>query len=101
MAEEAMIKLLHVPVGVVASAMSGLAAGMIFKKVWKITAGEAEAPKATDEQRGWGEVLVAAALQGAIFALVKAAVDRGAAEGTRKLTGVWPGGQGEPPAERA
>jgi hypothetical protein len=37
-------------------------------------------------------MLVAATLQGAIFALVKAAVDRVAAECTRKLTGVWPGG---------
>jgi hypothetical protein len=30
-------------------------------------------------------------LQGAIFAVVKAAVDRGAAEATLKLTGIWPG----------
>jgi hypothetical protein len=30
-------------------------------------------------------------LQGAIYALVKAVIDRGTAEGTRKLTGVWPG----------
>ena len=35
-----------------------------------------------------------AALQGAIFAAVKAAVDRGAAAGTYKLTGVWPGDEG-------
>lgn len=34
---------------------------------------------------------VGATLQGAIFALVKAAVDRGAAKGTRKLLSVWPG----------
>jgi hypothetical protein len=34
-------------------------------------------------------------LQGAIYAVVKAAVDRGAAEGTRKLTGFWPGENGE------
>jgi hypothetical protein len=27
--------------------------------------------------------------------VVKAAVDRGAAEGTRKLTGFWPGENGE------
>jgi len=96
-----MIKLLYKPVGMVVSVLGGLIAGMIFKRVWKITAGENEAPKATDEQRGWREVLLAAALQGTIFALVKAAVDRGAAEGTRKLTGVWPGDQAEPPAERA
>ena len=29
--------------------------------------------------------------QGAIFGLVKAAVDRGGAQGFQKLTGVWPG----------
>jgi Protein of unknown function (DUF4235) len=100
-AEETMIKLLYKPVGMAVSVLGGLVAGMIFKRVWRITAGEDEAPKATDEQRGWREVLLAAGLQGAIFAIVKAAVDRGAAEGTRKLTGVWPGGQGERPAERA
>jgi hypothetical protein len=35
-------------------------------------------------------------LHGAIFALVKAAVDRFAAEGTRRLTGIWPGDEGQP-----
>jgi hypothetical protein len=40
-------------------------------------------------------------LQGAIFALVKAAVDRGAAEGMRKLTGVWPGQEDGQPEEQA
>ena len=30
-------------------------------------------------------------IAGAILALVKVAVDRGGAEGFRKLTGVWPG----------
>jgi hypothetical protein len=36
-------------------------------------------------------VLTAAAVQGAIFALVRAAMDGAAAEAARKLTGVWPG----------
>ena len=36
-----------------------------------------------------------AALQGAIFAVVQATVERGTAEGTRKLTGVWPGDEDE------
>jgi hypothetical protein len=47
--------------------------------------------RASDVRRGNREVLVAAALQGAIFALVQAALDRGLAEATRKLTGSWPG----------
>lgn len=89
-----MIKLLYKPLGLLVSMLGGLLAGAIFKKVWKIAAGEDRAPQATDEQRGWGEVLLAAALQGAIFAVVKAAVDRGAATGVQKATGVWPGDEG-------
>jgi hypothetical protein len=91
-----MIKLLYKPLGLLVSVLSGMLAGAIFKRVWKAAAGEEEAPTATDVRRGWGEVLAAAALQGAIFALVKAAVDRAAAEGTRKLTGVWPGDDSQP-----
>ena len=39
--------------------------------------------------------LLAATLQGAIFAVVKAAVDRGAAEATRTPIGKWPGDEGQ------
>ena len=90
-----MIKLFYKPVGMLVSVLGGTVAGAIFKRVWKVTAGEENAPKATNAQRGWREILLAATLQGAIFALVKAAVDRGAAEGTRKLTGGWPGDEGQ------
>lgn len=85
------MKIIYKPVSVLVSVLGGMLAGAIFKRVWKLAAGEEEAPHATDIRRNWPEVLTAAALQGAIFAVVKAAVDRSAAEGTRKLTGVWPG----------
>jgi hypothetical protein len=91
-----MIKVFYKPVSVAVSVLGGMIAGAVFKRVWKLAAGEEEAPTATDIRRGWPEVLLAAALQGAIFALVKAALDRGAAEGTRKLTGVWPGEDSQP-----
>jgi hypothetical protein len=93
--EKAMIKLMYKPVGMLVSVLGGMLAGVIFKRVWKIAAREDDAPKATDARRGWREVLRAAAVQGAIFAVVKAAVDRAAAAGTRKLTGVWPGEEGQ------
>ena len=86
-----MTRLLYRLMTMVISVLSGMLAAAIFKRVWKVAAGEEEAPAATDARRGWREVLTAAALQGAIFALVRAAVDRATAEGTRKLTGVWPG----------
>ncbi|WP_020524901.1 DUF4235 domain-containing protein [Catelliglobosispora koreensis] len=83
-------KLAYKPVGLIAGVASGLLAGAVFKQVWRIAAGEADAPNATDEHRGWSEVLIAAALQGAIFAIVKAAADRGGAAGIKRLTGKWP-----------
>jgi hypothetical protein len=85
-----MRKLMYKPLSLAFGVAGGILAGMVFKQVWKAVAGEEEAPEATSLDYGWGEVLAAAALQGAIFAVVKAAVDRGGAAGVRKLTGSWP-----------
>lgn len=87
-----MYKVLAPLVGVLAS----LLAGAIFKKLWKFTPGPDEAPQATDERRGWWEILLAAALHGALLALIKAAFHRAAAEGVRQVTGDWPGDEGAP-----
>ena len=96
-----MIRVLYKSAGLLLSLLGGMLASAIFKKVWKLAAGEDEAPKSTDVRRGWREVLVAAALQGAIFALVRAVVDRAAAQGTAKITGVWPGEEDEQPGKVA
>ena len=86
-----MHKLIFRVASLLAGMVGGLLAGAIFKKAWQLTARQDEAPKATDAARGWHEILIAAALQGAIFATVKAAVNRAAAHGTHSLTGTWPG----------
>lgn len=86
-----MAKLLYKPLGIVFGVIAGLLAGRLFKKIWQLVAHEDEPPSATDREQGWGHVLPAAALEGAVFAAVKAAVDRGGAEAFRKLTGAWPG----------
>ncbi|MCM2392457.1 DUF4235 domain-containing protein [Streptomyces albipurpureus] len=83
-------KILYKPVGFGVGALSGMAASAVFGQVWKRLGRDDEAPSPTDEQRGWGEVLLAAALQGAIFAVVKASVERGGATATRRFTGAWP-----------
>ncbi len=84
-----MTNLLYKPVGALLGFGASLVAGMLFKQVWRI-ARQNEAPNATDEERRWGEILAAAALQGASFAVVKAAVDRAGAQGMRRVTGAWP-----------
>jgi Protein of unknown function (DUF4235) len=79
------------PLGLVVSVGSGLVASQLTKQIWKQIADEDEAPQATDADRGWREVLVAAAIQGVVFAVVKAAADRGGATAFRRFTGTWPG----------
>ncbi len=69
------------------SVLGGILAGAVFKKVWAAVSGEEEAPEATSPEYSTREVLVAAVVQGAIFAGVKAAVDRAGAKGFKKITG--------------
>jgi Protein of unknown function (DUF4235) len=89
-------RLIYKPFGLVVSVLGGLAARALFKRVWSAAGHEEKAPKATDEGKGWGEVVVAAAAQGAVFGGVKALIDRAGATGFAWLTGAWPGRRGEP-----
>jgi hypothetical protein len=84
-------RLLYKPFGLIFGALGGLVAGAVFKRVWSAVGNEEEAPKATDEGRGWGEVVAAAAAEGAVFGGVKALVERAGAAGFAYLTGAWPG----------
>ena len=84
-------KMAYKPVGIVLGAAAGAVSGIVFRQLWKRLAGYEDPPDATDEDRDLTEVLVGSALQGAIFALVRASVDRAGASGFRRLTGYWPG----------
>lgn len=85
-----MNKVLYKPLSWVVGALGGVLAGQVFKQVWKRVAGEDDAPEATDRDYTWTQVLIAAAVQGAIFAAVKAATERAGAIGYEKATGDWP-----------
>jgi hypothetical protein len=86
-------KILYRPVGIGSSVVAGLVAGQVFKQVWKHAApgDQDDAPKALESEYTWNQVLIAAAIQGAIFAIVKAAVSRGGARAFERWTGEWPG----------
>lgn len=64
------------PISTALGIAGGLIAGVVFKQTWKLIAREDDAPDAGDLERGWAEVLIAAALQGAIAGGVKAALNR-------------------------
>jgi uncharacterized membrane protein len=84
--------------------LGGMAATAIFHRIWRVATDE-EVPSATDTRRSWPAVLIAAAIDGAIFAVVKAVLDRGTAAAARELMGTWPGdgteGDAAAEAERA
>jgi hypothetical protein len=78
------------PVGMLLGLAGGMLAGAAFDRAWRAVGDGRDAPDPLDDDRRWHEVLAAAALHGAIFSLVKAAVDRGGAAGVRRVTGRWP-----------
>ena len=84
-------KIVYRPIGLIGGILAGTLSGIIFKQIWKQIADEEEAPDALQSEYSMREVVVAAALQGAIFAATKAAIDRAGARGFTKLTGAWPG----------
>jgi hypothetical protein len=72
-------------------ALGGVLAAAIFRRSWRLVTGEDDTPKATDADRRWPEILLAAAAQGLISALVRAVLERLAAGTARELGGAWPG----------
>ena len=85
------MKTLYKPLGLLVSVLGGILAGAVFKRVWPALSGEQDAPQATSPEHSTREVLVAAAVHGAVFGVVKAAVDRAGAKGFKTLTGTDPG----------
>jgi hypothetical protein len=84
-------KLIYRPFGLLFSVLGGILAGIVFKQLWKVVADDEDPPKAKESEYGLKEILPAAMVEGAIFGLVKAALDRGGARSFEKLTGSWPG----------
>ena len=84
-------KLAYKPIGLVGGILAGVVSGVIFKQVWKHVSDEEDAPGALQSEYSMKEVVLAAAIQGAIFAATKAAIERAGARGFSKVTGAWPG----------
>jgi hypothetical protein len=79
------------PIGLAGGLLAGLISGAVFKQIWKKVADEDDAPSALQSEYRMREVIIAAAIQGAIFAATKAAIDRAGARIFTRVTGTWPG----------
>ncbi len=91
------MKLVYKPFAIVLGLLSAQLSKKLFTFVWsKID--DYEAPTGTTKYTPMGKLVMAAAIQGVLFKLVRTGVDRGTAKGFEYLTGTWPG---EKTTERA
>jgi len=86
-------KILYRPWGLVASLVGGLIAGQIFEQAWKKVdpASPDDLPTPLQSEFSLKKILVAAVVQGAIFSVVRAVINRGGARVFERWTGEWPG----------
>ena len=86
-------KILYRPWGLVAGMLGGLVAGQVFQQVWKRIDPEAsdDPPKPLESEYRLRKILAAALVQGAVFAVVRALIERGGARAFERWTGEWPG----------
>lgn len=93
-----MTKVLFLPFSVGGALVAGYAAKALFERVWEMIDDE-EPPDSKHREISLGKLLVASALEGAIFRAVKEAADHGSRRAFFNLTGAWPGEE-EPEPER-
>lgn len=86
-------KRLYRAAGLVSGMIGGLVASQGYRQVWKRVAHNDlhEAPRALSTDYPLKEILFSAAVQGAIYAVVKVVIDRGGARLFERVTGEWPG----------
>jgi hypothetical protein len=85
-----MAKLLFIPVSLAISLAAGAVTRKIFDQIWGIFDDE-EPPDGKHRDIAWGKLIIAAAIQGAIFRLFKEASDHYSRRAFYRTTGTWPG----------
>jgi hypothetical protein len=84
------VKFLFMPFSIVAGILAGFVGRKVFDQVWGLF-DEEEPPDAKHLEISWPKLILAAAVQGAIFRAVKEATDHGSRRAFMNLTGTWPG----------
>ena len=84
------MKFLFMPISIIAGLIAGFLGKKVFDQIWGLI-DEEEPPDSKHLEISWGKLLLAAAVQGAIFRAVKEATDHGSRRAFMGVTGSWPG----------
>ena len=87
-----MAKLLFIPVSVSGALLAGFVGKKVFDQVWGLIDDE-EPPDSKHRDIDWRKLLLAAAVQGAIFRAVREASDHYSRRAFARTTGTWPGAE--------
>jgi hypothetical protein len=90
------MKLLFIPIGVITGLVAGFLGKKVFDGLWGLV-DEEEPPEAEHREIDFGKMVLANALQGAIFRATRAAADHGSRQAFARLTGSWPGEEAPEP----
>jgi len=90
------MKLLFIPIGVITGLVAGFLGKKVFDGLWGLV-DEEEPPEAEHREIAFGKMVLANALQGAIFRATRAAADHGSRQAFARLTGSWPGEEAPEP----
>jgi hypothetical protein len=81
---------LFLPLSIAGGLLAGLLGKKLFEGLWGFV-DEEEPPDAEHREVNFAKLVIALALEGAIFRVVKGFFDHGARRGFERLTGSWPG----------
>ena len=90
------MKLLFIPIGVITGLVAGFLGKKVFDGLWGLVDDE-EPPEAEHREIDFRKMVLANALQGAIFRATRAAADHGSRQAFARLTGSWPGEEAPEP----
>lgn len=84
------MKILFLPFSIAAGLVAGFLSKKLFDGIWRLF-DDQEAPEAEHKEISIVKLVMALAIEGAVFRAVRGLVDHGARRSFYNLTGSWPG----------
>jgi hypothetical protein len=84
------MKFLFMPISIAGGLIAGFLAKKVFDQIWGLV-DEEEPPDSKHRDIDWPKLVIAAAVQGAIFRAMKEATDHASRQAFARTTGTWPG----------